>query len=75
VELADLLTNAYTNTYTNTYIRIHIYTNLETGVELADLLANAYGTRCNDPKLTEARRNKYKMQVKDSRNSGFNSYL
>eukprot|EP00600_Ochromonadales_sp_CCMP1393_P003118 CAMPEP_0174978690 /NCGR_PEP_ID=MMETSP0004_2-20121128/14353_1 /TAXON_ID=420556 /ORGANISM="Ochromonas sp., Strain CCMP1393" /LENGTH=988 /DNA_ID=CAMNT_0016230109 /DNA_START=105 /DNA_END=3071 /DNA_ORIENTATION=+ len=34
----------------------------ETGVELADNLANHYGTRCNDAELTEARRNKYKMQ-------------
>jgi len=34
----------------------------ETGVELADLLACEYGTRCNDGSMTEARRNKFKMQ-------------
>lgn len=34
----------------------------ETGVELADQLAFAYGTRCNDAEYTDVRRNKYKMQ-------------
>lgn len=34
----------------------------ETGVELADHLAARFGTRCNGEELTEARRNKYKMQ-------------
>jgi len=34
----------------------------ETGVELADRLASRYGTRNNGEELTEARRNKYKMQ-------------
>jgi hypothetical protein len=34
----------------------------ETGVELADKLADVYGTRCNGMDLSETRRNKHKMQ-------------
>jgi biotin carboxylase len=34
----------------------------EPGVELADRLSVSFGTRSNPKKLTEARRNKYKMQ-------------
>lgn len=34
----------------------------ETGVELSDHLATRYGTRANGEELTEARRNKFKMQ-------------
>lgn len=34
----------------------------ETGVELADSLANRYGTRVNSAEFSEARRNKYLMQ-------------
>lgn len=34
----------------------------ETGVELAETLSNRYGTRTNSEELTQARRNKFKMQ-------------
>jgi biotin carboxylase len=39
-----------------------ILTGSETGIELADRLANRFGTRCNDETLIEARKNKFHMQ-------------